>query len=160
MMTTSFLTRRAARMLVGLATLSVAVACNDSTGPDDDHAEEVAEIRLVVTPPAGTATTYAIAANGAMTPTPIALRVGTSTVTAQVFDEDGVNITSELGDDFQVRLYNLTGNLTFARTNAFSGTITAPAGSVGAQEMDVDLFHLEEEHADFGEFTVDVVVAN
>ena len=159
-MYTTLLSPRTVRMLAGLVALSTTVACNDSTGPEEDHAEEVAEIRLTVTPAAGAATTYAIRTTGT-TPTPIQLRVGTATVTAQVFDEDGENITSELGSEFIVRVQPATGsNITFAGTNAFSGTLTVAAGAVGNRTMQVDLYHTEEQHADFGPITVNVAVTN
>lgn len=159
-MHTTLLSPRTVRMLSGLVALATAVGCNDSTGPDDDHAEEVAEIRLTVTPAAGTATTYTIRTTG-MTPTPMQLRVGTVAVTAQVFDEDGENVTAELGNEYEVRLTPATGSsIGYSFTNAFSGTLTTTAQAVGNRTVQVELFHTGENHADFGPITVNVAVTN
>ena len=65
----TILSRPAFRLAATLALVAVA-ACNDSSGPDEDPADEVASIRLTIVQ--GTATTtFTVASSGAVTPAPL-----------------------------------------------------------------------------------------
>ena len=128
LVTRPVLTRRAARILAGVAALSSAIACNDPTSVVDEHAEEVEGIRLTVTQGALTRTvTYRV---GATKPT-LELPVGTSTLAAEFLDADDHVIDDLDPEEHELELEEIdpSSAFTFARTDSFAGTITAPAAT-------------------------------
>ena len=141
-------TLRSAARLATVALAFVAAACNDSTGPDEDHADEVASIRLVVAQGA-TTSTFTVAANGAVTPSPLRIPVGTSTITATPLDDAGTAIPSAELADFRLEFPSATG-LAFARTGAYAGTLTVTAAAGTVVPVQLCLFHIEEDHCDLG----------
>lgn len=151
--------RRAARALAAAAALTFAAACNDSTGPDEDHADDVAALRLTVTPSSGTAATYTLADNGTLTPSPMRLPVGAATVRVDFLDDAGAVITSELPTtEYEIRFASLPAGVSFARTGAFAGTFTATTAGTGT--MQALLWHLEEDHEDLGPLPIAVQIGN
>jgi hypothetical protein len=147
-MLSTLMPRRATRLLAAAAALAVAGACNDSTGPDEDHADEVESIRLVVTQ-GTTSNTFTIAANGTVTPSPLRVPVGTSTLVATMLDAGGAVIADAELADFRLDVPSATG-LAFARTGPFAGTLTVTATAGTTVPVALCLFHLEENHCDVG----------
>lgn len=133
-------------------------ACKDSTGDAGDAEPDVATMRLTVTGQAP----VSVSANGTVTGGPLRVGVGESVVTATWLRADGTVDPNVTTAKFQLKVTvpaTITG-LAFARnaTNPFSGTFSAQAaGTVNAQ---FSLLHVEENHEDFGPFTVPVVIGN
>lgn len=138
-------TFRAARAALVLSTLALAAACDDDPTGDDHDEPEIEAVRLIVTT-GGTATTYTVTANGA-TPSPVQLRVGTSTVAAVALDQSGAAI--DLHDEFELRMSGLPAGVTFTRTGALAGSITAPAATTTNAQVSAIMWHLEENHDDY-----------
>jgi hypothetical protein len=138
--------RRIAAFLV-LALAMTTAACRESIDPGDPE-PEVATIRLTV---GGNAVT--IAENGAVTGGPLRISTTDQTLTAEFLRADG---SPELLVTSQTHRLDLTGgtNVTFTRASAFSGAIRGSAA--GTTTMQVSLFHLEENHPDFGPFPIQV----
>ena len=155
-MFSTLMPRRAARALAAAA-LALAAACNDSTAPEEDHADDITALRIAVTPSGGAATTYTLTDAGVLSPSPMVLPVGTAAVTVNFLDADGAVITSEIStEEFEIRFESLPTGVTFARTGAFSGTLTATAA--GAGTMQALLWHLEEDHEDLGPLPIPVQI--
>lgn len=151
--TTPAALRRGPLALAIAATFAVGACDSDSTGPDDhDHAEEVASIRLTVG-----SQTITIAENGAVTGGPVILTAGGATaISAEFLADDGDEVDVH-DDDFRLDIEpSNTGVVAFARTGAFAGTLSGVAA--GQTQVAVSLFHLEENHPDFGPFDVSVSV--
>ena len=146
-MPSTFLSRPVFRLAAALALVAVA-ACNDSSGPDEDPADEVASIRLTIVQGAATSN-FTVASSGAVTPAPLRIPVGTSTVTATFLRADGSTVSAGDLADFQLRLKPAAG-LTFARTAPFVGTLTTTAAAGSTVAVELCLFHIEENHCDFG----------
>ncbi|MGA0920365.1 MAG: hypothetical protein ACO327_00085 [Gemmatimonadaceae bacterium] len=147
------ITRRL-RPLVAIATLTLGLgACKDSTGPDDHgHAEEVHAMRITLAD--GTAVT--VGETGTVTGT-LTIPSGVATAfTVTFLDDDGAVVTDLPASEYQASVSPNAG-ITFARTGAFTGTLQgATAGTVTVR---FGLFHIEENHDDFGPFSVPVTIA-
>lgn len=142
--------RRLAHFLV-LALLAPAfAACDDD--PTEPHDEEIpSAIRLTV----GTQIITIDDLLG-VTGGPIAINVGARAVTAVFLDEDG-DVMEVHDDEFELRIVPAsTSIVTFTRTGAFAGTLTGVVA--GNTTVAVSLWHLEEEHTDFGPFNVALTV--
>jgi hypothetical protein len=147
-MSTVRISRRFAALVVAALSLSAA-ACKD----DADHHAEVDFMRITI------AGQPAVTVNSTGTPS------GTLTITqgmAATFTVEFLDATMQdaLGDDadeFQVNVAPEAG-ITFARTGAFTGTLTGAAP--GTVAVSFAMFHLEDGEEEFGPFDVDVVVAS
>ena len=159
-MLSTLMPRRAARALAAAAALATVAACNDSTGPDEEeHADEVAAIRLSIAPAAGgTALTYTITPAG-VSPSPLRVPTGESTVTATFLADDGDVVPAAELADFRFDFSSQTG-LSFTRTGPFTGTLAASASAGTVLPATMCLFHLDEGHCDFGPFTQQVTIGN
>ncbi len=137
------MTRRyAAVLLLSL----VAAACKESTEPDDEP--EVASMRLTVG-----SSTVTVAENGQVTGGPLRITTANQTITADFLKADG-SVESRVTDaEFRFDITGGTG-VTFTRTGAFAGTIRGAAA--GTTTVTVSLFHLIENHEDFGPFPLSV----
>jgi hypothetical protein len=134
--------------------LLVTAACDDDTTAVEEE-PEVATMRLVVG-----AQTINVADDGTVTGGPMTLVVGANTVTATFLGANGQPEPLVTTAEFQLNVEVLGGApITFQRSasNAFSGTLTATAAGQGRQ-LRFSLFHIEEQHEDFGPFTVTVNV--
>jgi hypothetical protein len=119
------------------------VACDDSTEPDD-HAEDVASVRLTI----GNQT-ITMGPSGNVTGGNVTLVRNTSTpVTAVFLAADGDVIT--LSNEFRLDLTPSTG-ITFARTGPFAGTLTS--ATAGSGTVQVCVFHIPAGHCDYGSST-------
>lgn len=154
------LSRRAATGAALVLAAMAAGACGDDDITGDDDEPKIQSVRLTVTPPGGgTATPFNVTTTSN---TPVQLRVGTSTVTAQALDAAGQPITFD--EPFQFRMVAnvtgdeagdeapLTGVLSFTPgqngTGTLSGTVTAST-VVAATDAWVRLVHVEEAHSDY-----------
>jgi hypothetical protein len=149
--------RRLLSLLPVVMVLAMSACKDDSTGLDDDE-PEVASVRLTI----GTQV-ITISDNGTVSPTgTIVLPVGTSNVSAVWLDVTGAPIEDLSRTEFQLNLtVSTAGAATFARstTDPFAGTLTATAPAAGVV-IRFALFHLEEQHEDFGPFPVTFTFQN
>jgi hypothetical protein len=117
-------------------------ACDEDPEDEGDPADEIEFVRLTVS-------TQSVTINSAGTATggPITIaRNASGTVTATFLRANNTTVT--LPGQFEIRLTPQAG-LTFARTSAFSGTLTAGA-TAGTVPVSVELFHTGENHVDWG----------
>jgi hypothetical protein len=126
------------------------VACGDSTAPDD-HEELPHELRLTIG-----SQVITINDSGVVTGGPIMIPVGSTTITA-VFLDDEDAVMDLSADEYELRVVSdNTAVASFNRTSAFAGTLVG--GTAGQTILAFSLFHIEEQHEDFGPFDVTVVV--
>jgi hypothetical protein len=148
MLATSFRTTSLRRLLRGAAAVTVlalASACDDdATGPDEEP--EIESVRLTVTPPSGTATTYVLTANGS-TPSPVQLRVGTSTLTAVALGAGGQAL--DIGSEFELRMGGLPASVTFTRNGSLTATVSATAAVATPVTAQAIMWHKVENHDDY-----------
>jgi hypothetical protein len=147
---TSFSLSRAVPLGAALA-LAAAVACSDT---NESHAEpEVAFMRLTV----GGTQTVTVDEFGTVTGGPITIPVGNTSLVAEWLRADGTEDPNVHEDDFELRVVPAnTGIVTFTRTAAFEGTLNGL--QTGSTSASFALFHIEEQHEDFGPFSVGVTV--
>ncbi len=139
--------RSARRSAVLAATVLALGACSD----DEGHEVEVESMRITVG-----GQVINVNATGAVTGGPIALVNGVGeAVTVEFLDAGGGNALVDHADDFQANITTPAG-VTFTRTGPFAGTLTGTA--VGTVNVAFELFHIEENHEDFGPFNVQVQV--
>jgi hypothetical protein len=136
---------RAARTALVLSTLAFAAACGDDDATDSGEDVEIESVRLTITPAGGTATTYTVTANGA-TPSPVQLRVGTSTIVAVPLDDD--NQTVDEASEFELQMSGLPAGVTFTRSGSLTATITA-TGAAAATRVSAAMYHRTEQHTDY-----------
>lgn len=134
---------RTARTAALLSTLVLAAACDDDHA---DHEPDIESVRLVIASPGGAADTYTVTANGA-TPSPVRLRVGTSTITAVPLEADGHTI-DEAGD-FELRMEGLPAGVTFTRSGSLTATISATAAVSTPTTARAVMWHKTEQHDDY-----------
>lgn len=128
--------------------VSALAACSDDPEGPDEHADEVAIIRLTI----GTQV-FNITEGGAQGG--LTIPVGSHPVTAVFLAADNDVLT--LGSDFRLDFNTENSSVvTFTRTGALSGTLNGVAA--GTAVVRVGLFHLEEGHYDFGTHPVNVTV--
>lgn len=148
----SFITRRrVTRAALLLALVPAFAACDDD--PTEPEEELPTSMELTVGNQTVTVTN-----TGAVTGGPILLGIGASAVSAVFFDADGAEMDlSDEADELELRIVPAsTALVTFVGTGAFSGTLTGVA--IGSTSVSVSLFHIVENHNDFGEFPVAVTV--
>ena len=133
----------AASALVGLA--FVAGCGNDD---DHDHEPEVETMRVVI---GGTTVNFT---GATCTPSVNSVTIPTTgaTVTATFLDHDGDLLTLD-ANEFRL---NVEPAGRFTRSGAFGGTLRG--GTPGTASISFALFHIEEQHTDFGPCSVSVVV--
>ena len=137
--------RRAA--LVAVAALALG-ACSED---EHDHEAEVDFMRVTVG-----AQQVMVNSTGAVTGGPISITSGAATnVTVAFLDAAMADALAEHADDYQANVTTPAG-ITFTRTGPFTGTLTGTVA--GTVNVSFTLFHLEENHEDFGPFPVPVTV--
>jgi hypothetical protein len=135
-------------LLLLVPTLS---ACDDDEEVEVDPADALAFVELTM----GGVTLRLNESGNPVSGGPLIVAVGaTLPITARVLDEDGNDINSTL-DDFELRGTSPTG-VTFASTGDFTGTITGV--TAGAGNIRFELFHVVEQHADWGPHDVAITV--
>lgn len=143
--------RRSSRFVVALALVGLVGACKDSTGLDEDE-PEVESIRLTFS----NGSVVTISSTGAVTGTASITAGGSRTVTAEFLNAAGQPDDHVTADEFRLAVTPGAG-VTFTRTAPFAGTLTAGA-TTGTVPVQFGLLHIEENHVDFGPFTVNVSV--
>ena len=140
-------TRTFSVVLAPLALALAVIACDDDpTGPEDP-AENLAVVRLSI---GGQVVNITEGAGGSVT-----IPLGATAVSATFLDADGA--TLDLGTDFELRLNSLnTARVTFTRLSAFAGTLNGL--TAGNTVVEVVLWHVEEDHGDFGPQNLTVTV--
>ncbi len=144
----AFTRRRFVTATAALLALSLG-ACKDSTSPE----EEPEVVTMRITPAGGAAVT--VSSTGVVTGTLTVPAAGTRAFTVEFLNAAGAPDPLVVGSTFQVSVTPAAG-ITFARTGPFAGTLTA--GAAGTVAVQFGLLHIEENHNDFGPFTVNVSV--
>ena len=138
------------RRLAALALIAAtAVACKESTDPGEDE-PEVSSMRLTVG-----SSTVTVAENGAVTGGPLRISTTDQALSATFLRADGTPESLVTAAEFRLDVTGGTG-ITFTRTGPFGGTLRG--ASAGTVTVNFSLFHLIENHADFGPFPVSVQV--
>lgn len=143
---------RVARVLLASLALA-ALACDDTTAPVQDPEPEVASMRLTV----GTQT---VTFNGAtVTGAPILLKVGTpTTVSAVWLKADGsVDAVASSASKFELKVVPAASSVSYTKTSAFAGTLSGSAAT--STSATFALFHLAEQHEDFGPVSIAITVS-
>ncbi len=141
--------RRSALALAAGAALTL-TACKDPAGPDD-HEPHVESMRITIAGQAPVTVSSSGVPSGTLT---IAAGVPT-TFTVEFLDESGAPDDHLEDEGFEVSVAPGAG-ITFARTGAFTGTLTGAAG--GTVAVNFGLYHIAEAHNDFGPFAVSVTI--
>jgi hypothetical protein len=145
--------RRWTRPLVTLAAVSLLAACGDSpTDEGHDQVEDIERWRVTI----GGTVALLDGDNGAFISgtNPLVIN-GQQQFQIEFLDGDGNSMNSALQGEFEVRVAPANGTLvTFARTGPFAGLVTR-MGS-GPTTLGLTLFHLEEDHAEEGPFSLNV----
>jgi hypothetical protein len=136
------------------AAVSLLAACDDDpTDEDHDHAEEIVTYRVQI----GNSTVVLNEGGGIVSGGPVVIGAGVHNVTVTYLDAAGASLNSELEADFETRIAPANAALvTFARTGAFTGTLTRVAA--GSTTLSLSLFHKGEGHDDLGPHTLAITV--
>jgi len=134
--------RRGLRSVAALALLSVVAACKDSTGSDPEP--EIASVRITVG-----AQVVTISETGQQTGT-LSVPLTSTPVAVAWLRADGSVDPVVNSAEFEVRMLpqGSTG-ITFTPAGPFAGTLTATTS--GQKTVRVQLYHLEEQHDEFGQ---------
>ena len=141
-MHTTFAFGRALRTAAVMALIGFASACNGST--DADPEPEIASVRITVG-----AQVVNISETGQQTGA-LTVAQGNTPVTVAWLRADGTPDPVVNSEDFEVRLVaqGSTG-ISFTPSSPFAGTLSAT--SAGQKVVQVQLFHLDEQHDEFGQ---------
>lgn len=153
-MLTTALPRRilAAGLMVGALALG---GCDDDDDSNGTGPVEVEVGSMLID--AGTQE-VTVSATGAITGGPLTFDVGPRDVTVSFFDDLGAPIDPvDLGDYIADAENTTPGVLSVTRTGDFTFTITGT--NSGAGSVSFSLFHVDEEHDDFGPFPVPITIA-
>jgi hypothetical protein len=141
----ALLHHRTLRIAALLLATGIPLAACDDDPVEAEPEPEVATLRLTV----GTQVVTVNVESGTVTGGPITLPVGARTVQAEFLRADGTPDPIVTATAFRLDVTpTSTAVVTFARTSAFSGTLT---GLQSGQSTPVAfaLFHLEEQHNEF-----------
>jgi len=142
--------RIGAGLLAILALGLPAASCDDETAPEEEP--EVATMRLIVG-----AQTVNVADDGTVTGGPIIIPVGNTAISAAFLRADGTAEPLVTADVFRLDVASdNAGIASFTRGGSFNGNLVGAAA--GSTILRFSLFHLEEQHEDFGPFPVAVTV--
>jgi hypothetical protein len=138
-------------MLALLALGAAACGDDDETGPEEEP--EVQTLTLAV----GASTVTVNRTSGAFSG-PLLVPAGASQVTAQWRRADGSNETLITSDEFDLRIVPTNAaSATWTANGAFGGTLTVTGLNAGqTTTAQVSLFHKEEQHEDFGPYTLTI----
>lgn len=133
-------------------------ACSDNSGPDDHEEPEVTAMVVEVDGVEHTVTL----AGGGFTPATATLDGTTAALVATFLNAEGEldPAVLEHAEDFELSVAGsasggaLPAGVTFTRTEPFEGTLTVPAGETVT--VFFGLYHIEEEHDDFGPYPLQI----
>jgi hypothetical protein len=149
-------TRRPLHVLVAALTLSAVAACSDDdpVAPPEEE-PEIQTVTLTVGASSITIDKTTGAASGQLV-----VPAGPSTVTAVWKKADGSIESIVTSDEFDLKFAPTNpANLTWTAAGAFGGTLTTSGLTSGqTTTAGVSLFHKEEQHDDFGPYTITIRV--
>jgi hypothetical protein len=145
------LPRRSAAILLTAAGLALLAACERSpTAPVEEPS--ATQIRLTIGSQVVT-----VAGTGAVTGGPISLPLGATAISAEFLLASGAPDPVVAAPHYRLDVTSRNpGIVTFERTGAFQGTLVATQG--GPAQLDVSLFGVSHNHAEFGPFPLPVSV--
>jgi hypothetical protein len=146
----AFRTRRLFHFVLICALIGTYTACSDDEEEDDEPT--IGSMRIIV----GTQT-VTVSSSGVVTGGPIVIPTGNTAISATFLLPNGQVETKV--DAATFRLDVATDNAamaSFTRIGAFNGTLVG--GTKGSTVLRFALFHLAEQHNDFGPFPVPVTV--
>jgi hypothetical protein len=137
--------------LAALALAAFAINACDEDPVAEEHEELPAEMRLTVG-----SQTVTVTSNGTVTGGPIVVPVGTTSVSAVFITDDGDTFDASAAE-FELRASSLDGSIaSFTGTGPTTGSIVGSAA--GQTALRFELYHLIEQHEDFGPHQVPVTV--
>ena len=140
---------RAHRIALVALALGTAAACGDDAAGPDDPGAGLATIRLTI---GGMTVNLTAGGAGAAVDIP----QGNTPVSAVFLDAGGGEVALDVAE-FELRIVSSnTTRLRFVRLGAFTGTLEA--SELGTIALQVSLFHLDDDHADFGPQNLTVTV--
>lgn len=143
---------RIARLSALVLALAVTAACGNDELPEPEP--EIAEVVFRI----DGAVAFTVNGAGVVTSGSTAIPLGVHQLRAAAFDEDG-NPVDEVADGiFELRGTNVNpATLEFTKGNGLlTGSLNAKQG--GSASVRLELWHLEEDHEDWGPFTVQFIV--
>lgn len=148
-----FLTRRSKlAALAAAAVLSFGASACQTTDAHDEPEIETIRITVQGQP------SFTISSTGVQSAVPVLTQNVAATIEFEFLDATGTGGLGDHADEFQASVTPAAGSgLTFARTGPFSGTLTGATVGTG-RNVSVSLLHIEENHEDFGPFTVTFTV--
>lgn len=153
-MTASYTFLRASR-LTGLAlAVSITAACGSNELPDPEP--EIAKVVFSI----DGVEAFTVGNGGVVTSGNTVIPIGVYQLRAAAFDQDG-NAIDEVADGiFELRGTNVNpATLEFTKGNALlTGSLSAKQG--GTASIRLELWHIEENHEDWGPFTIPFIVTN
>lgn len=138
--------------VIGLATLSAALALTACKEVIDEHGAEVDFLRITL---AGQAPVI-VNATGAVSGTLSLTQHIATTLTIEFLDATQQDALGDAADEFQANVAPGAG-ITFTRSGPFTGTLTASA--TGDITVSVAMFHIEDGEEEFGPFPVTITVS-
>lgn len=141
---TNFFRRSFRALAVAAFVSAIAAGCDGNSTGSDEQEPEIASVRVTVG-----AQSVTITNNGTQTGT-LTVPRGNSTVAVTWLRADGSVETVVTSSEFEVRMVAASGTsgVTFTPNGAFGGTLNTT--SAGQKVLRLSLFHLEEQHDDFG----------
>jgi hypothetical protein len=133
-----------------LALVTTLAACSKDEEPDDEP--DIGSMRLAV----GTQT-ITVTSGGVVTGGPIVIPVGSTPISATFLLPNGQVETKVTDATFRLDVTtDAAGTASFTRAGNFNGSLVG--GTAGSTVLRFALFHLAEQHNDFGPFPVPVTV--
>ena len=153
-MTSSHALLRASRLAALALALTVTAACGDDELPDPEP--EIAEVVFSL----DGVEKFRIGDGGAVTSGNTVIPIGVHQLRAAAFDENGNGIDEVADGIFELRGTNVNpATLEFTKGNAMlTGSLNAKQG--GTASIRLELWHIEENHEDWGPFTIPFIVTN
>ncbi len=138
--------RNLAKALLPALALGAVLSCSDSTGPDDEPDVATMRVTIGATP---------VSFTGGCTPSVASVTIPAvgASVTGEFLRADGSPDPAVTAAEFQLRVIP---EARFTRTGAFTGTLSG--GTAGQAQVSFSLFHVEEQHDDFGPCSLTVIV--
>jgi hypothetical protein len=146
--------RRSAQLAIAVLTAAALTSCDDDpVAPEPEPEIQTATLTVGSSSVTFNATTGAVSG-------PLMVPLGASTVTAVWKKADGSNEALVTSDEFDLKFAPTDpANLSWVTSGAFGGTLTTTGLTSGqSTTAQVSLFHKEEQHDDFGPFTITIQI--
>jgi hypothetical protein len=147
--------RRSLRLAAAASILATVAACDDDDPAAPEEEPDIQSVTLTV----GTSVVTINKTTGQPSG-PLIVPAGASTVTAQWKRPDGSDETLVTSDEFELQfLPTNTAVLAWTASGAFGGTLTTTGLTSGmTTTAEVQLFHLEKQHEDFGKYPITIQI--